>query len=175
MFKQHYANFITLTSLLLGLLGIFGVFLFENIYPAIAILFISAFLDFLDGKVARMLKIESVFGEFLDSFNDILTFGILPMTMLCFFIGEDYLWLVLLVCIFYMFSAVFRLSSFHSCTRRDYYTGLPITAAAVLLNIVFLLHVFFKFEEKLFLLGIFIFTTVISICMVSSIKIKKSI
>ena len=42
------------------------------------LIFFSAVLDFLDGRIARKLKVNSEFGVELDSLADIVSFGVAP-------------------------------------------------------------------------------------------------
>ena len=52
---------------------------------AVEFIFIAAFLDAIDGRVARALKAESKIGGQLDSLADFFNFGIAPIIMI-------YLW-----------------------------------------------------------------------------------
>ena len=80
--KRQIPNFFTLGNLLCGCLAI--VFLFQMPsspwkFWLIGILMFSAMIfDFLDGFVARILKVSSPMGLQLDSLSDMVTFGVLP-------------------------------------------------------------------------------------------------
>ena len=50
----------------------------EYLGAASILIFFSAVLDFLDGRIARKLKVNSEFGVELDSLADIVSFGVAP-------------------------------------------------------------------------------------------------
>lgn len=101
-FTRHIPNLFTLGNLLLGCLGIvyafndhmfpvelkeldpggknLGViFGFNNrLYLSSFMIFGAVILDFFDGFIARLLKVQSPFGIQLDSLADAVTFGVLP-------------------------------------------------------------------------------------------------
>ena len=64
-------NVLTSIALLLGLLSIFNL-VSENLYNSIwlscVFIYSAAFIDFIDGKIARLLKNDSEFGMHYDSF-----------------------------------------------------------------------------------------------------------
>src|SRR3954470_8680895 len=50
----------------------------EKIYWASVFIGIAAIIDFLDGLVARMLRLSSEMGKQLDSLADVVSFGVAP-------------------------------------------------------------------------------------------------
>ena len=75
--KKNIANSITLANLICGLIAIlysFG----GHLSIAGAIIIFGACLDFLDGMTARIFKTDSDIGKQLDSFADLITFGVAP-------------------------------------------------------------------------------------------------
>lgn len=87
---QLLPNLLTLANALCGLLAICkGVDalaysgpdptrFYQNLSTAAWLIFVGMVLDALDGKVARMVGGGSAFGAQLDSFSDMLTFGVAP-------------------------------------------------------------------------------------------------
>lgn len=74
---RHLPNFLTCCNLLCGCIGI--VFLLENKgVPAAYFVWAACVFDFLDGFVARLLKVASPIGKELDSLADVVSFGVLP-------------------------------------------------------------------------------------------------
>ena len=62
---------------------------FENdLQTASCLIFIGAIFDFLDGFVARFLNVSSEIGKQLDSFADIITFGVAPGFIIFHLIDE---------------------------------------------------------------------------------------
>src|SRR6202167_3880297 len=76
-------NVITLLALCAGLTAIR--LAFENRYAwALAAIVFAAFLDGIDGRLARLLKGTSRFGAELDSLSDFVNFGVAPGLILYF-------------------------------------------------------------------------------------------
>ena len=74
-------NLITVLAICAGLTGIR--LAFENRFElAVAMVLIAAFLDGVDGRVARLLKASSKFGAQMDSLADIVNFGVAPALVL---------------------------------------------------------------------------------------------
>jgi CDP-diacylglycerol---serine O-phosphatidyltransferase len=82
MFKMfNLPNLITSGNMLCGILSIFFS-ISGKIELAPYPIFVGAFLDFLDGFFARILKIQSELGKQLDSLADMITFGLAPGIMM---------------------------------------------------------------------------------------------
>lgn len=85
---RHLPNFLTCCNLLCGCFGI--VFLLEDRgVPAAYFVWASCVFDFLDGFVARMLKVSSPIGKELDSLADVVSFGVLPAMVMFKLIGSN--------------------------------------------------------------------------------------
>lgn len=83
---KHIPNALTLLNLFSGCCGI--VACMQNEYSLVPVFIgISLVADFLDGFVARALKVKSDLGGQLDSLADMVTFGVLPGMMLWSIIG----------------------------------------------------------------------------------------
>jgi CDP-diacylglycerol--serine O-phosphatidyltransferase len=109
---------------------------------AVVLIICAAVFDFLDGFLARLLKVQSPLGEDLDSLSDIVSFGVAPAAILfvwmsfCFTNLPQELQVFPLTLLPYFafiivpFSA-FRLGKFNNDTRQQYYFyGLPTPANA---------------------------------------------
>lgn len=66
---------ITIGNFICGLLAIHSL-LYHNIHSAVLFIFTGMFLDFFDGMAARKLNAVSDMGRELDSFADLVTFGV---------------------------------------------------------------------------------------------------
>jgi CDP-diacylglycerol---serine O-phosphatidyltransferase len=83
---RHLPNFLTCCNLLCGCFGI--VFLLEDRgIPAAYFVWAACVFDFLDGFVARLLKVSSPIGKELDSLADVVSFGVLPAIVMYKLIG----------------------------------------------------------------------------------------
>jgi CDP-diacylglycerol--serine O-phosphatidyltransferase len=76
MIKRQIPNLITLCNLLCGVLAI--LFFDNGTITASLFILAGAGCDFLDGMVARLLKVEGKIGKELDSLADVVTFGVAP-------------------------------------------------------------------------------------------------
>jgi CDP-diacylglycerol---serine O-phosphatidyltransferase len=138
MIKRNIPNALTCANLVCGVVGI--IFLFSNHeHWAAYCIFIAGVFDFLDGFVARMLKVTSPIGKDLDSLADCVTFGILPslilykmlqMSTFAFFPKDDMLntYLPFVAILIALFSVI-RLAKFNNDTRQgDSFIGVPTPA-----------------------------------------------
>jgi CDP-diacylglycerol--serine O-phosphatidyltransferase len=122
----------TIGNMLLGFYAIV-LGLRQEFRIAALLVFVAAFLDSLDGRIARMTGTESEFGKEYDSLADVVTFGAVPALL-------TYLWGLRpfdrdawLIPLFYMVCAATRLARFNVQTRvvdSRYFVGLPVPAAA---------------------------------------------
>ncbi|GAB3948556.1 hypothetical protein GCM10028805_23250 [Spirosoma harenae] len=90
---------------------------------------IAAILDFGDGFVARLVKVSGPFGKELDSLADVVTFGVLPATIvfqLCWFQGLGTIsYGAFLIAVL----SALRLAKFNIDTRQsDQFLGVPTPA-----------------------------------------------
>jgi len=126
---------------------------------AVIAITIACFLDFLDGRMARMLKVTSKLGEQLDSLSDFVSFGVAPAIFTYFWIMEvlpkestlyhirGVFWAFAL---FYALCCAFRLARFNIMIDdgpaqpywKHFFTGLPSPGAAglVLTPVILDLH-----------------------------------
>ena len=116
-------------------LGFYAIVLgFEGRFRLAALMvFLAAFLDAFDGRIARMTNTESEFGKEYDSLADVITFGAAP-GMLGYLWGlRDFHRDAWLLSVFFMVCAATRLARFNVQTRvvdSRYFAGLPSPAAA---------------------------------------------
>lgn len=133
--KNHIPNAITLLNIFVGVVGIIFVLDGDLLSGAYFVL-LAAFFDFLDGFVARLLRVQGELGKQLDSLADVVSFGVLPGVML-FSLAKDNASLSLipyLTLIIPMLSA-YRLAKFNLDTRQsDQFIGLPTPANALLIS-----------------------------------------
>lgn len=133
--KAQIPNAITLFNLLVGVIGIIRV-LDGDIVSGAYFILLAAFFDFLDGMIARLLKVQSEMGKELDSLADVVSFGVLPGVILFMMAKANSTsdWLPYLTLIVPMLSA-FRLAKFNLDTRQsDRFIGLPTPANALFIS-----------------------------------------
>lgn len=132
-------NLITVLAICAGLTGIR--LAFENRYElAVMMVLAAAFLDGIDGRIARMMKATSKFGAQMDSLADIVNFGVAPALVLYVFIldqARSFGWIAALI---YAIAAGLRLARFNVMAEREtkvpwqseYFVGVPAPAGAML-------------------------------------------
>ncbi len=153
---------LTLGNLALGVLSI--IFSIKKDFKMAAAMMLAAvILDFLDGKVARMMKREGNFGKELDSLCDMVSFGVAPAVFVHQL--EAYSALNIAILVFFVCAGALRLARFNITKMKGYYNGLPITNAGWIIPLWF----FIGWPYLIFVilaLGIFF---------ISPIRIKKVI
>lgn len=135
-------NMLTLGNLTCGLLGIMNVF--DN-KPEIAFWFMVAagVFDFLDGFLARLLKVSGEMGKQLDSLADMVTFGVLPGLIAwnlmegSGYCPKDSFCINRYVWILFTLAAAWRLAKFNIDTRQSTgFIGVPTPISGLALGSV---------------------------------------
>src|SRR6202046_1874433 len=131
-------NVVTLLALCAGLTAIRMAF--ENRYVlALAAIVFAAFLDGIDGRLARFLKGTSRFGAELDSLADFVNFGVAPALVLYFWGLHDLKsagWIAAMV---FAICAALRLARFNVMVdepdrpawKSNFFVGMPAPAGAI--------------------------------------------
>lgn len=105
---------------------------------AVTALILSAILDALDGRIARVLKAESEFGAQMDSLSDFVSFGVAPAFVMYFWSLQTAGGLGWGVALFFIICCCLRLARFNSMIGKlppyayNYFTGVPAPAGALL-------------------------------------------
>lgn len=128
-------NSFTLLSLLAGFYAIISSSQGHFMTACVAI-FVSAFLDGMDGRAARMLKAQSAFGEQLDSLADCIAFGLTPAVLIYHYALQP-LGRIGIACAFvYSACAALRLARFNvqiGVVDKKYFIGVASPLAAILI------------------------------------------
>ena len=164
--KSNAANLITICNLSFGGASILAT-LNESYSYSVLFIFIAAFLDRYDGKIARKYNLESELGKQLDSMGDIISFGIAPALLMYENIMTDFGMVGMILTILYIASGAFRLARFNIMDTKGYFIGLPITVAGTFLTFAYFFTTIVEPQSYLFLFPI------LSILMVSTFKLKK--
>jgi CDP-diacylglycerol--serine O-phosphatidyltransferase len=150
---------------------------------------LATVFDMLDGRIARILNVHSDIGKELDSFSDLITFGMAPSFLflnIVFVTGEIPPLIVVLTAFIYLITATLRLAYFNVHTTEGpvkMFSGMPSTFAGISIATLFgfdyipsLVENWFHFSFKLGLpvwaiIAIFLFY---SFLMVSKFPYPKS-
>lgn len=174
--KWNKSVILTYIGLSISILGILLIlFNINSKYTFICFMF-AGICDLFDGMVARRCKRtkeEKAFGIELDSLVDVISFIALPLVILGS-INNSFYWLPIYV--IYAIFAIARLAYFNITTPNNnkpvpYYEGLPVTYAALIFPVVYILSYFIK--ENIFLIVYNIATIIVSILFVIKVKIPK--
>ena len=173
--KKHIANLITLTSMCIATLSIIQSCNFKFEISAYLI-FICFFLDGIDGMVARNLKISNEFGKQLDSFCDMIAFGLAPsILMYNFFIYEFHSTSFAYVSLLIPICSALRLANYNIETNQvSVFSGLTTPASAILFGALPLINIYEKksiiTEFLIQPLSIVIIIIIISILLISPLQ-----
>lgn len=137
-FNRLIPNLLTMLGLCAGLTGMHFATNGDFQHAVISLL-IAAFLDGLDGRIARMLGGSTRFGAEFDSLSDFVCFGVTPAFILYFWALKDGGYNAFLPCLFFIVCMALRLARFNSMlddenTKPKYtsgfFTGVPAPAGA---------------------------------------------
>ncbi|XWN35507.1 MAG: CDP-diacylglycerol--serine O-phosphatidyltransferase [Roseivirga sp.] len=132
---KHLPNFLTLLNLTSGCVGIVWA-LQGDLTQAAWCIWLGALLDFLDGLAARLLQAYSPLGQQLDSLADLVTFGLLPASIMYVLISQQTVsaYLPCVALLMPSFSAL-RLAQFNVDDRQQaVFIGLPTPAHGLFIS-----------------------------------------
>lgn len=141
MNRRKYLNLIpnlfTFANLLLGLMSI--LLLVQTEHPnktfiVSALILLGGAADFFDGYFARRLNAVTDFGKQMDSFADIITFGIAPVGLMNYLFTCNHKIPILAASALYLAAGAYRLARFNLGDFKDHFVGLPIPVAGILLT-----------------------------------------
>lgn len=126
---KNAANIISILGLLLG----FGAFMnvHTNLELSLKLIIIATILDQFDGRIARYLKIQSETGKHIDSFVDLINFGLFAPFILVMAYGRVDVYSMSMVFIFTS-CALLRLARFNLQHDDSVFHGIPVPCAAIL-------------------------------------------
>jgi len=134
--KKHLPNAVTCLNLLCGCLALTNIFAGKLEIGAYFVA-VAALADFLDGLVARALRVSSAIGKDLDSLADMVSFGVVPgaiffeLLMRSVKSGGLPEWVPYIGFLVSIFSAL-RLAKFNNDTRQTTsFIGLPTPACTL--------------------------------------------
>lgn len=161
-------NIITILSMCLGLLSIR--YSFElSFKKAIYAIILAAMCDLFDGRIARLLKYESLFGKELDSLADLINFGISPAILIYSYKLSEYSKIGWAICQLFIICQALRLARFNTNNNQlDYFTGIPSPAGGILVLMPLIIK--FAFNIELYFIIVLLYTIFISMLLISTIK-----
>jgi CDP-diacylglycerol---serine O-phosphatidyltransferase len=146
-FRVIAPNLITLIALCLGLTAIRLAYE-GRLEPAVYAIVVAAFLDGVDGRVARLLKGTSRFGAELDSLADFVNFGVAPALVLYSFVLVHLKALGWIAALVFAIAAALRLARFNVMIddpnrpewQKNFFVGMAAPAGAICSLLPLYLH-----------------------------------
>jgi CDP-diacylglycerol--serine O-phosphatidyltransferase len=189
--SRLFPNIVTIIGLCFGLFAL-KYAMAERWEMAVGFVVIAAFIDGMDGRLARILNASSDFGAQLDSLADFFNFGIAPALILYMWITHEVKGLGWAIALFFIISQALRLARFNVSLEEDdehdkkvndnFFRGIPAPCGAGLSLIPMMLSFLFadKFDTPPFEITpiiVIFYMAIIAILMVSripTISVKKS-
>lgn len=144
----------------------------EHFYLAAWAIAIGMIFDGLDGRIARLTKTTSAFGEQYDSLADIITFGMAPAFLAYSWVLKPFGRLGWMAAFLFLLCAALRLARFNVTKpeiRSQHFIGLPSPAAAVVVaSIVIAFEDLFATRMNPFIMVMVVYA--LAFLMVSNIK-----
>jgi CDP-diacylglycerol---serine O-phosphatidyltransferase len=171
-------NLITVLAICAGLSGVRLAFEHE-FETAVIMVLIAAFLDGIDGRVARALKATSKFGAEMDSLADIVNFGVAPGLVLYAYLLDGAGPLGWIAALLFAIACGLRLARFNVLEddksrpvwQGDYFVGVPAPAGAVLVMLPIYLGFLGMAPEPWFAVASSIYTIIIALLLVSRLPV----
>jgi Phosphatidylserine synthase len=176
--KYNKSVIVTYLGVITAILGVYFAFGAQMKF-AFVCLIVSGVCDLFDGMVARKIKRtdeEKLFGIEIDSLADMVNFIMLPL-VIAFALGLN-TWYHLFIYCLYTLAAITRLGYFNIGASENnmevpvsYYSGLPVTYAALILPLVWLVS--FVVASSIFQIIYSVAMLLIALLFVLNIKISK--
>ena len=161
-------NTFTTLGLVFGVVAIY--FMTQGSLKGVLIcLLLASLMDLVDGYFAVKLNQQTRFGEYADSLVDFFICCIMPVVIVYYFVANDLL--IIISLLFYSICGLWRLAHFNvvASEKRNYFTGLPVPGAMLLVAIAIWAVVQYGLPAWLCVAAFFI----TGLLMISFFKIKK--
>jgi CDP-diacylglycerol--serine O-phosphatidyltransferase len=175
-------NMLTLVGVCIGLTSIRFALDNKFEFAIIAIIF-AALFDWLDGRIARLIKGTSEVGKELDSLADVISFGVAPAFIMYFWKLNELGRFGWLICLIYVSCVALRLARFNvnsnqeSSWRDNFFEGVPSPAGGILILTPLIISMtsfdYFKLDYNIVVPIFFITTSLLLISKFPTYSFKK--
>ena len=165
-------SFFTVGNMFCGFFSVISAFN-GKITLAAWMIFAGAFLDAMDGKIARFTNSASQFGVEYDSLADVITFGFAPSFLIYSVFAKNLGVAGILLSFMPLLFGSIRLARFNTQLKgfdKDFFLGLPIPIGALTLSSFVIFSEYFFNKAGNFPKIMIIIIFVVSILMVSTIR-----
>ena len=171
---KHIPNLLTISNLICGCVALYLTFQSELVFTAYFI-GLAAIFDFMDGAAARLLNVSNPTGKELDSLADMVSFGLVPGSVVFHLLEESplsqYSFMALVIPIF----SAYRLAKFNvDENQNENFIGLPTPANCLVFVSIPLITTFNSESTIAYLVEIpeilLIITVLMSLALVSRIN-----
>ena len=131
--RTKIPSFFTLMNLCCG----FSAILMADLHMSSIMLLLGMFFDVIDGLAARILKVQSRLGAELDSFADLVSFGLAPAFLYTQLVPSDR-WFFYIPAFFILIGSTLRLAIFNLRPSTTHFIGLPTPASAFFIIGIFI-------------------------------------
>ena len=180
--SKHIPNLLTISNLICGCIALYFTFKGELVFTAYLI-GLAAIFDFMDGAAARLLNVSNPIGKELDSLADMVSFGLVPGSVVFHLLEESplsqYSFMALIIPIF----SAYRLAKFNvDENQNENFIGLPTPANCLVFVSIPLITTFnsestiaylFKIPEILLIITILMSFALVSRINMFSLKFKN--
>ena len=180
--SKHIPNLLTISNLICGCIALYFTFQGELVFTAYLI-GLAAIFDFMDGAAARLLNIFNPLGKELDSMADMVSFGLVPGSVVFHLLEEStfsqYSFMALVIPIF----SAYRLAKFNiDENQNENFIGLPTPANCLVFVSIPLITTFnsestiaylFEIPEILLIITILMSLALVSRVNMFSLKFKN--
>ena len=180
--SKHIPNLLTISNLICGCIALYFTFKGELVFTAYLI-GLAAIFDFMDGAAARLLNVSNPIGKELDSLADMVSFGLVPGSVVFHLLEESplsqYSFMALIIPIF----SAYRLAKFNvDENQNENFIGLPTPANCLVFISIPLITTFnsestiaylFEIPEILLIITILMSLALVSRINMFSLKFKN--
>ncbi len=167
-------NFFTVGNMFAGYMSILFAVYQQNTVLAAWMIVLAAFLDAIDGKIARITNSSSKFGVEYDSLADVVSFGAAPSVLIYefYFQSMDLEMVAMLLSFFPLLFGSIRLARFNvelTGFTKTHFNGLPSPMSAISLAsfVLFINHFFEGYVQPRIIIFL---TLLVSLLMVSNVR-----
>ncbi|HID40096.1 MAG TPA: CDP-diacylglycerol--serine O-phosphatidyltransferase [Calditrichaeota bacterium] len=165
-------NFFTVGNMFCGYMSVIFSVANQEFVLASWMILLAAFLDAMDGKIARFTNTSSKFGVEYDSLADVVSFGLAPSLLIYSFFFNKWEMVGMFISFFPLLFGSIRLARFNVQLEgfdKTHFSGLPSPIAAVSLA-AYIIFMAEYFSGNFFPKALLTLTFIVSILMVSTIR-----